>query len=175
MWRLPGQVAHDLGIDTVVAYERFGTAMIPIAGGKLEFVGARKETYAAGSRKPDVAPGTLADDLRRRDFTVNALAVSLNRSHFGLLLDPFEGLADLAAQTLRTPMDPHKTFDDDPLRMLRAIRFAAQLGFTIAEDAYAGMKAMSDRLSIVSQERITDEFLKILKSAQPSVGLQADV
>lgn len=165
-------VALDLGIDTVVAYERFGTAMIPIAGGKLEFVGARKETYAAGSRKPDVAPGTLADDLQRRDFTVNALAISLNRPQFGLLLDPFDGLADLAAQTLRTPMDPRKTFDDDPLRMLRAIRFAAQLGFTIAQDAYDGIKAMSERLSIVSQERITDEFLKILKSPKPSLGLK---
>jgi poly(A) polymerase len=165
-------VAHDLGIETVVAYERFGTAMIPLAGGKVEFVGARKETYAADSRKPDVVPGTLADDLQRRDFTVNALALSLNRRQFGLLLDPSGGLADLAARTLRTPMDPRKTFDDDPLRMLRAIRFAAQLGFTITEDVYAGIKAMSERLSIVSQERITDEFLKILKSAQPSVGLK---
>jgi poly(A) polymerase len=165
-------VAHDLGIETVVAYERFGTAMIPLAGGKLEFVGARKETYAADSRKPDIAPGTLADDLQRRDFTVNALAVSLNRPQFGLLLDPFGGLADIAGQTLRTPMDPHRTFDDDPLRMLRAIRFAAQLGFTIADNVYAGIQAMSERLSIVSQERITDEFLKILKTPKPSVGLK---
>ncbi len=165
-------VAHNLGIETVVAYERFGTAMIPLTGGKLEFVGARKETYAAASRKPDVVPGTLADDLQRRDFTVNALAISLNRSQFGLLQDPFGGLADLVTHTLRTPMDPLKTFDDDPLRMLRAIRFAAQLGFTVAEDVYAGIKAMSERLTIVSQERITDEFLKILKSAQPSVGLK---
>jgi putative nucleotidyltransferase with HDIG domain len=165
-------VAQDLGIDTVVAYERFGTAMIPLAEGKLEFVGARKETYATDSRKPDVSPGTLTDDLQRRDFTVNALAVSLNRPRYGLLLDPFDGLADLAARTLRTPMDPPKTFDDDPLRMLRAIRFAAQLGFTIAADVYAGIRAMSERLSIVSQERITDEFLKILKSAQPSAGLK---
>jgi len=166
------QVARDLGIETVVVYERFGTAMIPLPEGKLEFVGARKETYAAASRKPDVSPGTLADDLQRRDFTVNALAVSLNRPQFGLLLDPFDGRADLAARTLRTPMDPRKTFEDDPLRMLRAIRFAAQLGFTIADNVYRGIQAMCERLSIVSQERITDEFLKILKSPKPSVGLK---
>jgi putative nucleotidyltransferase with HDIG domain len=166
------KVARDLGIETVVAYERFGTAMIPLAEGKLEFVGARKEIYAAASRKPDVTPGTLADDLQRRDFTVNAMAVSLNRSKFGLLLDPFDGIVDLAAGTLRTPMDPRQTFDDDPLRMLRAIRFAAQLGFAIADNVYAGMQAMCERLSIVSQERITDEFLKILKSPKPSVGLK---
>lgn len=165
-------VAADLGIDVVVTFERFGTAMIPMPSGKLEFVGARKERYGQESRKPDVAPGTLDDDLRRRDFTVNALAIALNADRFGTLLDPFDGRADLAAGILRTPLDPDETFDDDPLRILRALRFSAQLGFSVDPGALRAVAALKDRLSIVSQERITEELLKTLQSRKPSIGFR---
>ena len=165
-------VAKRLGVDTVVAFERFGTAMIPVDGGKIEFVGARKEVYDPESRKPAITVGTLHDDLLRRDFTVNALAVSLNRATFGTLYDEFNGLGDLRDGILRTPLDPSKTFEDDPLRIMRAIRFASQLGFTIEQNAFAAITSMKDRLKIVSQERITEEFLKILRSSKPSVGLR---
>ena len=163
-------VAADLGIGAVVTFERFGTAMLPMPQGKLEFVGARKEKYGEQSRKPDVTPGTLDDDLRRRDFTVNALAVSLNAARYGILLDPFNGRQHLDARLLRTPLDPAETFDDDPLRMLRALRFAAQLGFAVDPDVLQAVGAMKDRLSIVSQERITEELLKMLRSRKPSIG-----
>ena len=164
-------VAADLGIEAVVAFERFGTAMVPLQHGKVEFVGARKEKYGEHSRKPDVTPGTLEDDLRRRDFTVNALAVGLNEVRLGLLLDPFGGLSHLEERVLRTPLDPAETFDDDPLRILRALRFAAQLEFTVAPDILRAAGSMKERLSIVSQERITDEILKTLRSRKPSIGL----
>jgi poly(A) polymerase len=163
-------VAVDLGIDAVVTFERFGTAMVPMSRGKVEFVGARKEKYGEQSRKPDVTPGTLDDDLRRRDFTVNAIVVSLNAARFGELRDPFNGRQHLDARLLRTPLDPAETFDDDPLRMLRALRFAAQLGFTVDPDVLHAVGAMKDRLSIVSQERITEELLKMLRSKKPSIG-----
>ena len=123
--------AEELGIATVVAFEKFGTAMVPLPEGKLEFVGARTERYHADSRKPEVRSGTLEEDLTRRDFTVNAIAASLNAGRVGELVDPLGGRGDLQARVLRTPLDPAVTFDDDPLRMLRAMRFAAQLGFAV--------------------------------------------
>ena len=166
------EVARALGTTTVVEFAQFGTAMVPLPSGKIEFVGARKELYTADSRSPAVEPSTLEEDLKRRDFTVNALAVSLNEATFGRLYDPFNGRADLAAKILRTPRPPEKTFEDDPLRMMRAIRFSAQLGFTLLPEAHSALSAMRSRLGIVSQERITDEFMKILASPSPSVGLQ---
>lgn len=165
-------VAEKLGTETVVAFERFGTAMLPINGGKVEFVGARKEAYDPGSRKPLVTGGTLHDDLLRRDFTVNTLAVSINKNTFGALHDQFNGMQDLRDGILRTPLDPLKTFEDDPLRIMRAIRFASQLKFKIEENTFTALRTMKDRLGIISQERITDEFLKILKTDQPSIGLR---
>lgn len=165
-------IARKFGTETVVAFERFGTAMVPFNGGKVEFVGARKEKYDADSRKPVVEVGTLRDDLQRRDFTVNALAVSINRATFGALHDEFGGIQDLNNGILRTPLDPVKTFDDDPLRILRAIRFASQLGFRIEEKALDAITTMKNRLAIISQERITEEFFKILKTEKPSVGLR---
>jgi tRNA nucleotidyltransferase/poly(A) polymerase len=166
------EFAEDIGAPTVVPFERFGTAAVPLSGGKVEFVGARRERYTADSRNPDVTAGTMDDDLRRRDFTVNAIAASLNGDSYGTLLDPFGGRADIAARLLRTPLDPERTFEDDPLRILRAIRFAAQLGFTVSPETLAAVKKMRERLSVVSQERVTDEFLKILRSPLPSVGLR---
>jgi tRNA nucleotidyltransferase/poly(A) polymerase len=166
------RVAADLGNTGVVTYERFGTAMVPLPDGKLEFVGARKERYDETSRKPEVAPATLEEDLARRDFTVNALAVALNAQWQGELHDPYGGRRDLAARILRTPMEPAQTFDDDPLRMMRAVRFASQLGFTIDPAALQAVGEMKDRIRIVSQERITDELLKLLRSPKPSIGLQ---
>lgn len=166
------RVADALGVDTVVTYERFGTAFIPLGGGKVEFVGARKEVYDPASRNPRVEMGTLRDDLLRRDFTVNALAISINAGTFGQLRDEFNGVQDLRAGVLRTPADPLITFNEDPLRILRAIRFASQLGFTIEQRTLTALKETIQRLSIVSQERITDEFMKILKTSKPSVGLR---
>ncbi|MGA9117832.1 MAG: HD domain-containing protein [Bacteroidota bacterium] len=164
-------VAERLGQDTLVTFERFGTAMIPFRAGKVEFVGARKEEYQPETRKPDVSAGSLRDDLLRRDFTVNAMAASLNAGHYGSLSDPLGGREDLRLQLLRTPLDPVKTFEDDPLRIMRAIRFVAQLQFHLDPAALEAMKAMKDRLSVVSQERMTDEFLKILRCPKPSTGL----
>jgi len=165
-------VARRLDIDTVVTFERFGTAMIPVEGGKIEFVGARKETYQPDSRNPDVQAGSLREDLLRRDFTVNAMAVALNAGGSDEVLDPLGGQADLRAKILRTPLNPVQTFEDDPLRILRAFRFASQLGFTIDPQALEAIRTMKQRLSIISQERITDEFLKTLKTPMPSVGLK---
>jgi poly(A) polymerase len=166
------KVAHDLRIPTVVVHERFGTAMLPLDNGKLEFVGARREQYDHESRNPVVQSGTLEEDLARRDFTVNALAASLNSGRFGDLHDPLRGRDDLAARILRTPLNPEATFSDDPLRIMRALRFASQLGFSIEERTRSALEGMRDRLSIISQERITDELLKILMTPQPSVGLR---
>jgi poly(A) polymerase len=165
-------VARALGIDTVVAFEKFGTAMVPLPDGKLEFVGARSERYRENSRKPEVRSGTLAEDLRRRDFTVNAMAASLNAGRFGELVDPLGGRKDLEAGILRTPLDPAATFEDDPLRMLRAMRFAAQLGFSVEPTALEAISQMRERIAIVSQERITEEFLKLLNAPRPSIGLR---
>ncbi len=146
--------------------------MLQLDERKLEFVGARRESYTKYSRKPKVEVGTLDDDLSRRDFTVNAMAVSLNAADFGILLDPFDGQRAMEEKTLRTPLEPEATFDDDPLRIMRAFRFAAQLGFSVEQSAIEAAAKMAPRLKIVSQERITDEFMKILASSKPSVGLQ---
>jgi putative nucleotidyltransferase with HDIG domain len=166
------KVAQAFGRTNLVIYENFGTAMLQLDDWKLEFVGARKESYAKHSRKPEVEVGTLEDDLSRRDFTVNALAVSINSSEWGKLVDPFGGRQDLERRLLRTPFDPKVTFDDDPLRIMRAFRFAAQLGFAVEPSIMAAAEEMRDRLKIVSQERITDEFLKIMMSPKPSIGLR---
>lgn len=166
------QVAQELGRTNLVVFENFGTAMLQLDGRKLEFVGARKESYSKYSRKPKVEVGTLDDDLSRRDFTVNTMAVSLNRSDFGRLVDPFGGQEAMREKILRTPLDPKATFDDDPLRIMRAFRFACQLGFSVEQSVLEAAKMMAPRLKIVSQERITDELMKILSSRKPSIGLQ---
>ncbi len=156
----------------IVTYEKFGTAMMPTEGGKIEFVGSRKEQYNRDSRNPVVEVGTLEEDLSRRDFTVNAMAASLNAGSWGELADPFRGTDDLQKKIIRTPLDPSATFDDDPLRIMRAVRFAAQLGFTIEPSVMDAIAPIRDRLSIISQERITEEFMKIMASPAPSVGLR---
>ncbi len=166
------KVASVLKRKNIIVYEKFGTAMLPLDDRIIEFVGARKESYSESSRKPDVEGGSLADDLARRDFTVNALAASLNESRYGEVEDPFDGKSDIERKILRTPLEPMQTFGDDPLRMMRAVRFAAQLGFSIDVETFAAIARMTDRITIVSQERITDEFLKLMKSERPSLGLK---
>lgn len=155
----------------IVVYERFGTAMLRYKNVEVEFVGARKESYRRDSRKPSIEEGTLEDDQNRRDFTINTLAVSLNDDDLGDIIDPFEGIRDLELKIIRTPLEPGKTFSDDPLRMMRAIRFAAQLNFTIEPRTLNALSEFADRIRIVSKERIIVELEKILKSDVPSVGL----
>jgi poly(A) polymerase len=168
---LAHKVAEKLQPRTPVSYfKNFGTAQIKWGDWEIEFVGARKESYREQSRKPAVEPGTLEDDQLRRDFTINAMAISLNRADYGLLIDPFGGIGDLQTKTIRTPLDPLQTFSDDPLRMLRGVRFATQLGFVIAEDTWMAMVTDAPRIKIVSQERITDELNKIVMASRPSVG-----
>ena len=185
-------VAKHFSPEPAVSYfKNFGTAHIkvnlqnasdlsqgspPAGGGDLkgafdiEFVGARKESYRFDSRKPAVEPGSIEDDQKRRDFTINAMAISLNKKDYGRLIDPFNGLTDIEAKIVRTPLDPAQTFSDDPLRMMRAIRFATQLNFTIEKKTLRAIQENADRIKIISQERITDELNKIVLSAKPSIG-----
>ena len=154
----------------VSVFRRFGTAMLRYQGMEVEFVGARRESYRADSRKPIVEDGTLKEDQERRDFTINALAFSLCREDYGDLVDPFGGIRDMNEGIIRTPLDPDTTYSDDPLRMLRAIRFATQLGFRIVPESKESIRRNAGRLSILSRERIADELNKIMKTARPSVG-----
>lgn len=153
-------------------YGQFGTAMVRYGDYVIEFVGARKESYKLISRKPEVEKGNLSDDQKRRDFTINALAISLNKDSYGTLTDPFDGLSDLKNKLIRTPLDPDITYSDDPLRMMRAIRFASQLNFTIDPKSLEAIHRNRNRLRIVSAERITDELNKIILSSKPSVGFK---
>jgi poly(A) polymerase len=155
----------------ITVFKNYGTAMFRMQDTEIEFVGARKESYAKHSRNPQVETGTLQDDQNRRDFTINTIAVSLNADSFGTLIDPFDGMSDLKKKLIRTPLKPETTFSDDPLRIMRGIRFAAQLGFSISPPTLHGMKSQAERVDIVSRERIAEELNKILLSSKPSLGL----
>ena len=170
---LAQSVAAAIDPETKVSvFKTYGTAMFRYQGLELEFVGARKESYNAESRNPSVEQGTLEDDQRRRDFTINAMAISLNQENFGELVDPFHGVEDMEKRILRTPLEPEQTYSDDPLRMMRAVRFAATLGFSIEENSLEAIKKEAYRIKIVTIERIMVEFNKIMLSEKPSTGLK---
>ncbi|TGN29742.1 CCA tRNA nucleotidyltransferase [Empedobacter tilapiae] len=169
---LAKELANKLEYTSQVSvFKRFGTAMFKYKDTDLEFVGARKESYSEDSRKPHVEDGTLEDDQKRRDFTINTLAISMNKENFGELIDPFNGVEDLNNKIIKTPLEPNVTYSDDPLRMMRAIRFAAQLGFEIEKKSFQAIIDNAERISIVSFERVMDEFQKIMMTDKPSVGL----
>lgn len=170
--KLAKAIAKELGTKNISVFKRFGTAQIKHNGLDLEFVGARKESYRRDSRKPIVEDGSMKDDQLRRDLTINALSWSLNPDSFGVLHDPFDGIQDLKDKVVRTPIDPEQTFDDDPLRMMRAVRFAAQLKFKIEEGTFKAIQKMADRLSIISKERIIEELNKIVLTDKPSYGFE---
>lgn len=167
---LASKVAELLQIKKVSVFKTFGTAMFMFHDWQVEFVGARKESYTSDSRNPQVLPGTIEDDQNRRDFTINALAISLQKADFGQLIDPFHGVDDLNSKVLRTPLDPDITFADDPLRMMRAIRFAAQLDFRILPETLDAITRNASRISIISMERVSEELNKIILTKKPSVG-----
>ena len=169
---IAAEAAKKLGNPRLSVFKTYGTAMFKYKGVEIEFVGARKESYSPTSRKPSVEPGTLEDDQRRRDFTINTLALSLNRDDREQLLDPFNGLQDLHDGVIRTPLDPRVTFSDDPLRMMRAIRFAARLHFRVDPAALQSIRENRERLAIVSAERVMDEFNKIILVERPSNGIK---
>jgi poly(A) polymerase len=170
--KLARKVAKKLGTSKVHEFKNFGTAMLHYKDNEIEFVGARKESYRHDSRKPVVEAGNLLDDQRRRDFTINTLALSLNSNTYGEMIDPFNGLQDLNDRIIRTPLDPDITYSDDPLRMMRAIRFSAQLNFRIHEKSLSAISRNKQRIEIVSMERIIDELNKIIMTPKPSMGFQ---
>lgn len=164
-------VAKALGPRTSLAvFRTYGTAQVKSRDVELEFVGARRESYTRNSRNPIVEDGTLEDDQQRRDFTVNAMAICVNKDNYGVLIDPFDGIGDMERRIIRTPLDPDITFSDDPLRMMRAIRFATQLGFDIYPETFDAITRNKERINIITRERIVDELMKIMKSAKPSRG-----
>lgn len=165
------ELGRELGVKVTI-FKTYGTAMLQWRGIEVEFVGARRESYSPQSRNPQVEPGTLRDDQCRRDFTINALAWSLNAATFGELVDPFGGMEDMEDCIIRTPLEPDKTFSDDPLRMMRGVRFASQLGFDIDDETFDGMCRQADRIKIITKERISVELNKILASPAPSIGLR---